>query len=600
MKRILALFAVLVISLSLSNYHFSVGPARVFAQPIELAYDDGSAEEWWTFQPGFFDAVRFSPPFELSRIIAVKYYIASSPTTFNVLILDSDRNSVYEKPAVPTSMGWFTVDLSNENIIVKGEFYAAMKWTIAEAPYLGADHANPDGRSFLLQSGGKWRTYREVYFALGYADIDGDFMIRVTVEGPDSDGDGLYDFEEAKLGTNPNNPDTDGDGLNDRDEVRNYKTDPLKADTDGDGLSDGDEIKTYRTDPLVKDTDGDRLSDGDEVQKYGTDPLEKDTDRDGLDDGSEIARGTNPKAADTDSDGLNDADEVRKYKTDPLNADTDNDGLNDGDEFKRGTDPLRADTDGDLWNDSADMLSLNALVPNGLVIVAVIAVAGLLAPRVLSRRRKAPKPLAVEVAPPSLVPPSPAFEAKPPPLPSPAPPSVTVAKTKYCINCGSEMLADALYCPTCVSGTLSPANDRRLGLERLEHAAIQASVIVRHMEIRIGEDATIELQMINAGKKPATLVKIENVVPAGFELVSGPEPYRVVRDDLHLKGRRLDPMKTEEIELVLRPKRRGSFLLKPRIFYLDEDGNYRYHDPDPVTITVKEIGLRGWITGPEQ
>ena len=173
------------------------------------------------------------------------------------------------------------------------------------------------------------------------------------------------------------------------------------------------------------------------------------------------------------------------------------------------------------------------------------------------------------------------------------------AAVKYCVNCGAEMLADALYCPTCASGALSPACDRTLGLERLEHAAVQASVIVRHMEVKIGEDATLELQMINAGKKPATLVKIENVIPAGFELVSGPEPYHVVRDDLHLKGRRLDPMKTEEIELVLRPRRRGSFLLKPRIFYLDEDGNYRYHEPEPVTITVKEIGLRGWVAGPE-
>ena len=37
----------------------------------------------------------------------------------------------------------------------------------------------------------------------------------------DSDGDGLLDWEEAKLGTNPYNPDTDGDGLSDKWEVDN-------------------------------------------------------------------------------------------------------------------------------------------------------------------------------------------------------------------------------------------------------------------------------------------------------------------------------------------------------------------------------------------
>jgi hypothetical protein len=59
----------------------------------------------------------------------------------------------------------------------------------------------------------------------------------------DSDGDGLSDEEEYKLGTDPFNPDTDGDGLSDREEVMIYKTDPLNPDTDGDGYSDGEEVK---------------------------------------------------------------------------------------------------------------------------------------------------------------------------------------------------------------------------------------------------------------------------------------------------------------------------------------------------------------------
>jgi hypothetical protein len=59
----------------------------------------------------------------------------------------------------------------------------------------------------------------------------------------DSDGDGLSDDEEIKLGTNPNSPDTDNDGLTDREEVKVYGTNPLNADTDGDGYTDGDEVK---------------------------------------------------------------------------------------------------------------------------------------------------------------------------------------------------------------------------------------------------------------------------------------------------------------------------------------------------------------------
>ena len=58
----------------------------------------------------------------------------------------------------------------------------------------------------------------------------------------DSDGDGLTDVEEKKLGTNPYKADTDGDGLTDGAEVNVYHTDPLNPDTDGDGYSDGAEV----------------------------------------------------------------------------------------------------------------------------------------------------------------------------------------------------------------------------------------------------------------------------------------------------------------------------------------------------------------------
>jgi hypothetical protein len=60
----------------------------------------------------------------------------------------------------------------------------------------------------------------------------------------DTDGDGLTNDQELKLGTNPKNADTDGDGLTDGEEALTYHTDPLKADTDGDGYSDGTEVKT--------------------------------------------------------------------------------------------------------------------------------------------------------------------------------------------------------------------------------------------------------------------------------------------------------------------------------------------------------------------
>jgi len=69
----------------------------------------------------------------------------------------------------------------------------------------------------------------------------------------DSDGDGLFDSEEADLGTDPANTDSDTDGLSDGDEVNTYSTDPLVADSDGDTYIDSYEIMED-TDPNNADS----------------------------------------------------------------------------------------------------------------------------------------------------------------------------------------------------------------------------------------------------------------------------------------------------------------------------------------------------------
>jgi hypothetical protein len=51
--------------------------------------------------------------------------------------------------------------------------------------------------------------------------------------GQDSDGDGLSDADEERLGTDPNNPDSDGDGISDGQEVNVLGTDPKVPDADG-------------------------------------------------------------------------------------------------------------------------------------------------------------------------------------------------------------------------------------------------------------------------------------------------------------------------------------------------------------------------------
>jgi hypothetical protein len=41
------------------------------------------------------------------------------------------------------------------------------------------------------------------------------------------------------------------------------------------------------------------------------------------------------------------------------------------------------------------------------------------------------------------------------------------------------------------------------------------------------------------------------------------------------------------------------FTLKPRILYIDDEGSYKVHEVESRDINVKEIGVKGWLKGPE-
>ncbi|MHA2232709.1 MAG: NosD domain-containing protein [Candidatus Hodarchaeales archaeon] len=204
-------------------------------------------------------------------------------------------------------------------------------------------------------------------YPLDYADSDGDglpdwYETRIGLDPNvddatvDLDQDGLSNLDEYQLGTNVNYSDTDEDGLLDGAEVHDHHTNPRNADSDGDGLMDGAEVHTYGTDPLKPDTDEDGLTEGAEVHTYGTDPLNPDTDEDGLTDGAEVhTHNTNPNNSDTDADGLSDRDEIIRYATNPRRADSDGDGLTDGAEVKRyNSDPNDPDSDDDFFPDGWD------------------------------------------------------------------------------------------------------------------------------------------------------------------------------------------------------------------------------------------------------
>lgn len=124
----------------------------------ELAYDDGTAETAWSAEPGIEHAVRFSllPGWSSAKLLTARYFIYDDPAIFRVHVYGSGVTD----PALdvtPLSTGWFDVDLSAYNIVVRGDFYISIEYLIAaaSAPPIGCDTTGPiDLRTYSRENPG--------------------------------------------------------------------------------------------------------------------------------------------------------------------------------------------------------------------------------------------------------------------------------------------------------------------------------------------------------------------------------------------------------------------------------------------------------------
>jgi KaiC/GvpD/RAD55 family RecA-like ATPase len=160
-------------------------------------------------------------------------------------------------------------------------------------------------------------------------------------------------------------------------------------------------------------------------------------------------------------------------------------------------------------------------------------------------------------------------------------------------------LSDVFHAPAVTSSTgnftvLNPSYEMAVGLERFEHADIQIKT-VQPEKISVGDDISFKMQFVNVGKEAVLLARIDNILPADFQLIEKPDSFSFENMQLITMGKRLDPLKTEEIALTLKPFKSGVFSVQPRIICVGETGEQLAFMSEPINYTVIDAVLPGRI-----
>ena len=119
-----------------------------------------------------------------------------------------------------------------------------------------------------------------------------------------------------------------------------------------------------------------------------------------------------------------------------------------------------------------------------------------------------------------------------------------------------------------------------------EHATINVTLLTPR-EVEGGKEFDIRLEIVNLSKKLARLVGFGGV-HSEFKVINVPS-YCCLNSDYITINKTLDAFGVEPIKLCLKAPKSGTFRLEPQVFYLDDLGQTKTFEINPVTITVKSV-----------
>lgn len=164
-------------------------------------------------------------------------------------------------------------------------------------------------------------------------------------------------------------------------------------------------------------------------------------------------------------------------------------------------------------------------------------------------------------------------------------------KSQFALSLGELLTTPGEASTTRAIPAPGPTVEEPVGLQKFERELIQANLVTSKREILAAEDSYVDLHVANLGKTPAFLTRVDDMLPEGVGSIGENEAYTLEGHHLNMKGKILDPSRSETFRIEIRSLWKGSYKIKPRIICVDETGRQVFCDPEPLSIGVMETTL---------
>ncbi len=104
---------------------------------------------------------------------------------------------------------------------------------------------------------------------------------------------------------------------------------------------------------------------------------------------------------------------------------------------------------------------------------------------------------------------------------------------------------------------------------------------------QVGEEVEIRLDLVNVAKTPASLTRIEGLIPQECDVISLPSFCSLRNGIVDLNGKTVNPFTVETIKLKLKATKAGTFTLNPSITYADDQGKIETGQLAQITVTLQ-------------